>query len=277
MKLIGFFVLTAFFSITTSCSDIPLAKDTILDSQINEVNIINNHPLLKKLGIEMVFVPAGSFMMGAQSSIDMENYNREKPIHKVTLNAFEMGKYEVTQRQWKAIMGSTPSKFKECGLDCPVEQVNLEEIQVFISKLSQRTGYDFRLPTEAEWEYACRSGGEKEKYCGGDNFDQLAWYRRDFKNRTTHPVGKKTPNGLGIYDMSGNVNEWVQDWYAPYPDESVHNPMGPESGTWRVIRGGSWSHHRIKNRSTYRFPTNVGYGIHFTGFRLAKSRSTPNR
>lgn len=138
-------------------------------------------------------------------------------------------------------MGSNPSHFSSCGDKCPVESVSWNDAQDFISRLNSRTGKRYRMPTEAEWEYAARSGGKREKYAGGNDVDAVAWYGSNSGSRT-HPVGQKQPNGLGLYDMSGNVWEWCQDWYGGsyYNQSSRDNPGGPSSGSSRVIRGGGW-------------------------------------
>ncbi len=188
-------------------------------------------------GMEFVSVPAGKFMMG---DVFGDGYDGEKPVHEVRLNSFYMGKYPVTQGQWKKVMGSNPSHFKK-GDSYPVEKVSWDDVNEFIRKLFalNQGKHVFRLPTEAEWEYAARSGGKKEKYAGGDYIDDLAWYDGN-SGSETHPVGQKKPNGLGIYDMSGNVWEWCADWYGPYGSGAVSNPSGPSSGSVRVYRGGSW-------------------------------------
>jgi len=189
-------------------------------------------------GLEMVFVKGGCYQMGDTFG---DGYDNEKPVHEVCLDDFYMGKYEVTQGQWKQIMGNNPSYFKDCGDNCPVEGVSWNDIQEFIQKLNNKTGKNYKLPTEAEWEYAARSGGKNEKYSGGNDVDSVAWYNKNSGNKT-HPVGQKKPNGLGIYDMSGNVWEWVSDWYDGdyYKNSPKNNPTGPNSGTFRVLRGGSW-------------------------------------
>lgn len=152
---------------------------------------------------EMVFIPVGSFEMGFNSGI----FKNEKPAHTVTISqAFAMGKTEVTQAQWKAVMGNNPSYFAACGDNCPVEMVNWDETQDFIIKLNQKTGKQYRLPSEAEWEYACRAGGHHQ-YCGGDNADSVAWYGGTFRN-PTHSVAGKQANAFGLYDMTGNVCEY---------------------------------------------------------------------
>ena len=184
---------------------------------------------------EMVFVEGGSFGMGSYSG----NIDDEKPNHMVTLSAFYIGKYEVTQAQWKAIMGSNPSKFPGCD-DCPVEYVSWNDVQQFIAKLNSQTGKKYRLPTEAEWEYAANGGkgGRGDNYSGSDNLNLVGWYK-DNSGHKTHVVGGKQANELGIYDMSGNVNEWCADWWGKYDGYSVTNPTGLTMGKWRVVRGGS--------------------------------------
>ena len=192
------------------------------------------------LGMEFVWVPDGCYEMGC-ASCPSDWLGVEKPVHTVCIDGFWMGRYEVTQGQWRKLMGVNPSRFKNCGDDCPVEMVSWNEAAEFVKRLSQRGRYTFRLPTEAEWEYACRSGGRQEKYSGGDNVNAVAWHDDNSGGRT-HPVGKRQPNGLGIYDMSGNVKEWCLDWYANdyYSRSPKDNPQGPSSGTDRVVRGGMW-------------------------------------
>lgn len=185
---------------------------------------------------KMIRVEGGSFLMGSN-----DGYDREKPIHQVTLNSYCIGQTEVTQELWKAVMGSNPSEF--VGEKRPVESVSWEKCQTFISKLNELTGKSFRLPTEAEWEFAAR-GGNKSKgytYSGSNTVDEVAWYYSNSDN-TTHDVATKDANELGIYDMSGNVYEWCQDWENPkyYSMSPEKNPLGPSSGSFRVCRGGSW-------------------------------------
>ena len=185
---------------------------------------------------EMVFVEGGTFMMGSNE------YENEKPIHGVTLNSFYIGKYQTTQKQWVEIMGNNPSRLE--GESRPVESVSWNDVQNFIIKLNQKTGKNYRLPTEAEWEYAARGGINSKgyKYAGSNNIDEIAWYNVNSSDFGTHPVGTKAPNELGIYDMSGNVWEWCQDWYDKnyYMNSPKNNPKGPENRTCRVLRGGSW-------------------------------------
>lgn len=189
-------------------------------------------------GMEFVFVKGGCYEMGDTFG---DGRGDEKPVHNVCVNDFYMGKYEVTQGQWQTVMGSNPSNFNNCGANCPVEQVRWNDTQDFIGRLNGKTGRSYRLPTEAEWEYAARSGGKREKYAGGDDLDRVAWYSSNSGSRT-HSVGTKAPNGLGLYDMSGNVWEWCQDWYGEkyYGESSKDNPRGPSSGQYRVLRGGAW-------------------------------------
>jgi formylglycine-generating enzyme required for sulfatase activity len=227
-------------------------------------------PVKKGISIEMVKVEAGTFMMGATS--EMQNpYDDEKPVHQVTLtNDYYMGKYEVTQNLWKAVMGRNPSKFK--GDDLPVEKVSWDDCQEFISKLNSMTGRKFRLPTEAEWEYAAR-GGKKSRgyqYSGSSKMSEVAWYTANSGSKT-HPVGKKQANELGLYDMTGNVLEWCQDWYGSYVSSSQTNPTGAFSGFFRVFRGGSWYGNAGNCRSSCRDSYNPGNRNFDLGLRLVLS------
>ena len=180
-----------------------------------------------------------------------------------------MGKYEVTQKQWKAVMGNNPSNWK--GDNLPVENVSWNDVQKFIKKLNAKTGGHFRLPTEAEWEYAARGGAKSRgyKYAGSNDAGSVGWYSNN-SGAKTHPVGQKKPNELGLYDMSGNVWEWCQDWKGSYSSSAQTNPKGPSSGSYRVDRGGSWSdgarHVRVANRD-YSSPS---YLLNSLGFRLVR-------
>lgn len=188
---------------------------------------------------DMIYVEGGTFMMGALPN-DKEADSDETPRHQVTLSSFYIGRYEVTQELWQAVMGSNPSRFQGDPKQ-PVERVSWNECQTFINKLNALTGEQFRLPTEAEWEYAAR-GGQKSRgylYSGSNNISDVAWYWEN-SNKTTHPVGQKQPNELGLYDMSGNVYEWCQDWYGSYSSSAQTNPTGPSSPSYRVRRGGGW-------------------------------------
>jgi formylglycine-generating enzyme required for sulfatase activity len=192
--------------------------------------------------IELVRVPAGCFQMGSEAG-----EKHEKPVHKVCVGSFEIGKLEVTQAQWQAVMGKNPAKFSSCGDACPVEQVSWNEAQEFVKRLNAQKQGVYRLPTEAEWEYACRSGGKDEVFPGGvaaAEVSQIAWHNKDEVGNMTHPVGTKKPNGLGLHDMSGNVWEWVHDAFVTPYDVSAgeNNPRVEKSVEQkRVIRGGSWN------------------------------------
>lgn len=209
-------------------------------------------PVKNGINIEMVKVEAGTFMMGATSEMKDPD-DEEKPVHQVTLtNDYYMSKYEVTQALWEAVMGSNPSRYK--GDNLPVEMVSWNDCQEFISKLNSLTGRKFRLPTEAEWEYAAR-GGKKSRsyqYSGSSNISDVAWYDGNSGSKT-HPVGTKQANELGIYDMSGNVEEWCSDWYGSYSSSSQTNPTGADSRWCRVHRGGRCYDNAWSCRSSYRY------------------------
>ncbi len=229
----------------------------IFNKNEEQINFLDNQ-------IQMVFVKGGTFQMGSNIEDD------EKPIHSVTVSDFYIGKYEVTQKLWKEIMGNNPSDFK--GDNLPVEKVSWNDIQDFLKKLNKKTGKNFRLPTEAEWEYAARGGNKSRnyKYSGSNNIDDVAWYDNNSDNET-HTVGSKKSNELGIYDMSGNVWEWCSDWYDGnyYSKSPKENPTGPTAGSYRVLRGGSWFSSakscRPANRN-YNTPDNSNASI---GFRFA--------
>jgi len=221
--------------------------------------------------IEIVFVKGGCFQMGDTFG---DGSSDEKPVHEVCMGAFYIGKNEVTQEQWQAVMGSNPSFFKECGMNCPVENVNWEDTLEFIRRLKEETGKNYRLPTEAEWEYAARSGGEKQQWSGTSSLDDLkdyAWYSDNSEGKI-YPVGQKKPNGLGIYDMSGNVKEWVLDYYDEkyYEKSPRENPQGSLSGK-RVTRGGSWNASPSYLRASARDWASPSHRYHENGFRLAVS------
>ena len=225
----------------------------------------------------MVAVEGGAFTMGATVEQGDDARDEEKPAHQVTLSSFSIGQTEVTQELWQAVMGNNPSEFKG-DLLRPVEQVSWDDCQVFITKLNQLTGQNFRLPTEAEWEYAARGGHKSKgfKYSGSNTLGDVAWYGLNDdgsagnSNYQTHPVGTKTPNELGLYDMSGNVLEWCQDWYGDYSTNAQTNPTGPSSGSYRVYRGGGRLDDarscRVSRRSDDELPSLEGYGL---GLRLA--------
>ena len=227
-------------------------------------------PVKDGISIEMVKVEAGTFMMGATPEMEKPNSD-EKPLHQVTLiNDYYMGKYEVTQALWEAVMGSNPSYFK--GDNLPVEKVSWNDCQEFISKLNSLTGRKFRLPTEAEWEYAARGGKKRRgyQYSGSSNITDVAWYDGNSGSKP-HPVGTKQANELGIYDVSGNVYEWCLDWYGSYSSSSQTNPTGADSGSFRVFRGGGWGIYARGCRLSYRYIFTPDDRRSYLGLRLALS------
>jgi formylglycine-generating enzyme required for sulfatase activity len=226
------------------------------------------------IGMEFVLIPAGSFTMGADKKWK-DAFEEDAPQHRVRISKpFYLGTYEVTQAQWTAVMGNNPSKYK--GLNNPVEQVSWDDIHVFMQRLNQKEGHArYRLPTEAEWEYAARAGTESA-YSFGDDARELggyAWHDEGYDFGSTHPVGKKRPNPWGLYDMHGNVYEWVQDWYGEryYSASPDTDPKGPSSGSYRVSRGGSWYAYAQNCRAAYRYGNSPGSRSYDVGFRLALS------
>ncbi len=216
---------------------------------------------------DMVYVSGGTFTMGAtwgQASAEKD----EKPIHQVTLSDYYIGKFEITQALWIAVMGNNPS-VNTGDLNLPVENVSWVDCQEFIQNLNQMTGKQFRLPTEAEWEYAARGGNRSNGYvyAGSDVFSTVAWCNEYFDK--THIVGKKAPNELGLYDMSGNVWEWVQDWYGSYQSYSQTNPMGASSGQYRVGRGGCYCLKPDQSRVSNRGGFSPSDKERYLGFRVA--------
>ena len=242
---------------------------------------------------EMVYVEGGTFTMGATSEQGTSDpWDDEYPTHQVTLSDFYIGKYEVTQQLWEYVMkysgtaadgtsmsayasdvwlGTTPSSSYGVGNYYPAYYVSWEDIvNIFIPRLNKITGKTFRLPTEAEWEYAARGGNKSKgyKYSGSNTIGDVAWYISNSSSKT-HQVGTKSPNELGIYDMSGNVWEWCSDWYGSYSSSSQTNPTGPTSGSYRVLRGGSWGTYAQNCRVSYRYSYAPDYRDDYNGFRLA--------
>ena len=230
----------------------------------------------------MIAVQGGTFTMGCTPEQGDDCYGLEKPAHQVSVSDFYIGKYEVTQAQWRAVMGTTVRQQREKsnhislipgeGDNYPMYYVSWEEVQRFIRRLNASTGKTYRLPTEAEWEFAARGGNKSRgyKYSGSDTAGNVAWYIEN-SNDGINPVGTKSPNELGIYDMSGNVLEWCYDWYEDYSSNAQTDPRGPTSSFFRVARGGSWFYSarikRVSNRNYYR-PDSGNFNL---GFRLACS------
>ena len=230
----------------------------------------------------MVAVEGGTFTMGATPEQGSDAYYWEKPAHQVTLSSYCIGQTEVTQALWQAVMGSNPSYFNGgsygTNLQRPVDLVSWNDCQTFIAKLNQLTGRTFRLPTEAEWEFAARGGNQSQvyKYAGSNTLGDVAWYWDNIPSQSrgnagygTQNVATKAPNELGLYDMSGNLWEWCQDWYDSYSSDAQTNPVGPSTGPDRVLRGGCWDNSARDCRVSVRsctLPTDVGNNL---GFRLA--------
>lgn len=229
------------------------------------------------VSFKMVQVEGGTFMMGAADD-DAEAADRERPAHRVTLSGYSIGETEVTQELWQAVMGYNPSDFTD-DPQRPVDYVSWDDCQQFIAKLNEMTGRNFRLPTEAEWEFAARGGNLSKgyKYAGSDNVDEVAWYEvnsynlgMDDPDFGPHAVKTKAPNELGLYDMSGNVMEWCQDYYGDYGAMPQTDPTGPSSGYGRVTRSGSWGGHAVACRVSYRGGGTAPFAPgHYRGFRLA--------
>jgi formylglycine-generating enzyme required for sulfatase activity len=228
-------------------------------------------------GLEMVYVKGGCFPMGNAFEFGGPE---EKPVHEVCVDDFHMGKYEVTQGLWQEIMGSSPSDGSTCGNACPVDGVSWKDVQAFLARLNARSGDAgvpagaCRLPTEAEWEYAARSGGRSEKYSGraDGGLDDIAWYSLTAEG-APHPVGLKASNGLGLHDMTGNVWEWTSDWYSSsyYSSSPRDNPTGPSSGDARVLRGGGFRNDDRDVRASCRNYLEPHYRGAGKGFRLVRS------
>ena len=239
-------------------------------------------------GMEFVWVPGGCYNMGC-GNWTSDCFSDEKPVHEICVDGFWMGKTEVTQGQWEKVMGDNPAEFKK-GDNYPIENAFYEEMEKFMNKLStaSKDAYKFRFPTEAEWEYACRGGGKPEKYAGGSDLDQVAWYSGN-SNDSTHAVATKAPNGLGLFDMSGNVHEWCADYYRgwTYKKHQRNNPLfGVNEGdlggssAQKVYRGGCWNSKPKFSRCAARsyelasdFLTHLkAYSKNDLGFRLVRNK-----
>ncbi len=237
--------------------------------------LCNSNAMAQNEAIQMVFVKGGSFQMGGNYELNMVPgaHNFVKPIHTVTVGSFSIGKYELTQKQWVSVMNSNPSKHKNCD-DCPVDNVSWDDVQQFLSKLNSKTGKHYRLPTEAEWEYAAR-GGNKSKgftYSGSNNVKEVAWFDHA-SGFVSHKCGQKKPNELGIYDMSGNIYEWCSDWYdgSYYLNSPKQSPKGPSTGEFRVQRGGCFDRGILSCRVSYRYEGEPNRPWPTDGFRVVLS------
>lgn len=249
---------------------VPFNKGASSDNSFNDSDYTPKIKTFYANGVpfDMVEVRGGTFRMGATSEQGSDALDNEKPVHSVTLSGYYIGKTEVTQALWEVVMGNNPSRFK--GDNLPVEWVSWNDCQEFIRKQNALTGQNFRLPTEAEWEFACRGGNNSRgyKYSGSNYIDDVAWYAGN-SGIETQPVAAKSPNELGIYDMSGSVLEWCNDWYDGYRCGAQTNPKGPYDGSSRVYRGGSWFNYAWYCRSSNRFSDNPTYRDNYLGLRLA--------
>jgi len=239
----------------------------IRDSLIRDGKLV----FAREIENQMVSVKGGSFSMGATKEQGQADPDA-KSVHTVTVNDFKIGKFEVTQRQWKGIMGTNPSLHKQCD-ECPVDNVSYYETLEFIKTLNELTGKSYRLPTEAEWEFAARGGTSlpnQTRFAGASNYMEVSWTKENSKG-TSHIVGQKKPNALGLYDMSGNVWEWCSDWYelTYYTNGVLTNPPGPSSGSYRVARGGSWFNPLAVSRVSVREGATPSTKSPDGGFRLA--------
>ncbi len=249
----------------------------VSELQVNKPEDKNSETFtVNGVSFKMICVDGGSFTMGGTSEQGSDAEGSEKPTHSVTLSTYYIGETEVTQELWRAVMGSNPSYFS--GSRKPVERVSWDDCQEFIRQLNSLTGQNFRLPTEAEWEFAARGGTKSRgyKYAGSNTIGDVAWYA-DNSNSQTHDVATKAANELGLYDMSGNVEEFCQDWYGRYSSSSQTNPTGPSSGSTRVYRGGSWRNYAAGCRVSHRFndsPSNayVSYGLRLA---ISQANATP--
>ena len=297
MKRKSFFLLAmllvAFAGNAQTGKDLDINDDGAVD--LSDVSILINYILnppepepsgnqtftVNDVNFDMIAVEGGTFTMGATAEQGSDVYSDEKPTHQVTLSSYMIGKTEVTQELWEAVMGKSLSQIASelgeethgVGSNYPMYYVSWEDCQEFITKLNALTGKNFRLPTEAEWEFAARGGNKSQgyKYSGSNTLSDVAWYKNynDIGLRTTHPVATKAPNELGIYDMSGSVREWCNDWYDYYTSESQTNPTGPDSGSNRVIRGGGWLDIERGCRVSYRYYYYTTLRDSLLGLRLA--------
>ena len=292
MKRKSFFLLAmllvAFAGNAQTGKDLDINDDGVVD--LSDVSFLINYILnppeppgnqtftANGVNFDMIAVEGGTFTMGATEEQGSDVDSDESPTHQVTLSSYMIGKTEVTQELWEAVMGKSLSQIaselgnstRGVGINYPMYYVSWDDCQEFITKLNALTGKTFRLPTEAEWEFAARGGNKSQgfKYSGSNTVDDVAWYN-DNSSSKTHPVATKAPNELGIYDMSGNVCEWCNDWYGSYTSESQTNPTGPDSGSNRVNRNGSWDRNKWLCRVSYRSSKDPTYRGNWLGLRLA--------
>ena len=261
-------------------SVIPLPDAATVKQTLTPAQLAVGDPIENSIGMVLVPIPAGEFLMGSPATEPGRQDNELQ--HQVTLTKpFLVGVHEVTQGQWQAVMRTTPWKgksFTKEGDDYPATHVTWEEAVEFCRQLSEKEGLEYRLPTESEWEYACRAG-TTTAYSFGDDVSELrkyAWYKENTWNvgqEYAHTVGQKLPNPWGLYDVHGNVGEWCSDWYGDYPSGSVADPNGPSSGSARVDRGASWNYDAGYCRSAFRHGFNPSFRVNHFGFRVALSPS----
>lgn len=273
------FIMVSSVILTTGCGD---DGDNTADNNNFDIEGSSFNPNMtatNSLGMTFNQIPSGTFDMGSPEDEPGRQENEKQ--HQVTLTQpFYLQTTEITQKQWEAIMGDNPSWFDDCGENCPVEMVSWNDVQIFIEELNKLGEGTYRLPTEAEWEYACRAGSDTAFSSGeitetgrglDTNLDPFAWYAYNAEEKT-HPVGLKSPNAWGLYDMHGNVMEWCSDWYGEYSSEPATDPKGPLAGMARVLRGGYWYWSAGDCRSAIRGQQgNPNYRLSYTGFRLVRT------
>lgn len=248
---------------TVTAADITALYDVMLNGEPSNTTEYT----VNGVTFAMVNVEGGTFTMGANAG-DTNASDNENPAHQVTVGAFAMGQTEVTQALWQAVMGTNPSHFVDANK--PVEKVSWDDCQEFIAKLNEMTGKNFRLPTEAEWEFAARGGNKSNNYlyAGSNDIAQVAWYD-DNSGDISQIVATKAANELGLFDMTGNVWEWCSDWFGDYSADAQTNPAGPATGEEKVLRGGSWCSSAKKCRNSKRFGAAPDFADDDMGLRLA--------
>lgn len=263
-------------ALEAAARQVPVRQEPVQES----VSKLYDSVITNSIRIKMNLIPAGTFEMGSPENEKIRDSD-EGPIHQVTISKpFYMGICQVTQGQYEKIVGDNPSVFK--GTNLPVEWVSWDDAVAFCQKLTEmeqssgqlRKNYEYRLPTEAEWEYACRAGTTTRFYWGGKigsaKVNSHIWHTKNSRSKT-HPIGRKNPNAFGLHDMCGNVWEWCSDWKGDYPEDPVTDPAGPETGEYRVLRGGSWLDNHILCRSAYRFFDYPDSWYNSYGFRIVLS------